>query len=131
MLPSNGNLHEGLLPFLLSVPSSFNLHSHLLCLFHGQGINAPIWRGVHLRRIHEILQLHTAFSPSPKPSHWNEASLKQAFRPWLCFANLEGRCDGYPGIMLNHTRLDAKRRAASPPTSANFTPFIQSLDQIP
>ena len=112
VFPSNINLHKGLLSLFFSVPSSFSLHAYLLCLFLGQGINAPSWKGAHLRRIHQILQLHTAFSPSPKPSHWNEASLKQAFGPCLCVANLEGRCDGYHGIMLNHTRLDVKPKGS-------------------
>ena len=109
----------------------FQFTRYLLCLFLGQGINAPSWKGAHLRRIHQILQLHTAFFPSPKPSHWNEASLKQAFGPCLCVANLEGRCDGYHGIMVNHTWLDAKPRAASSTIQPVSPPFTQSLDQRP
>ena len=104
----------------LSVPSSFNLHSHLLCLFHWKGINAP-------------RSSSSEDSPNPSTPHCIlplskakslERSLAEA-NLWSLFVHRKS------WDVMKHIRLDAKRRAASPPTSANFTSFIQSLDQIP
>ena len=122
MFPSNINLHKGLLSLFLSVPS----------------VSIP-WTKYQCTKLERSSSSEDSSNPStphcilplPKPSHWNEASLKQAFGPCLCVANLEGRCDGYPGIMLNHTRLDAKPRAASSTIQPVSPPFTQSLDQRP
>ena len=119
MLPSNGNLHKGLPSFFFIFVCAFLFQFTL-----SSSVSIPLKRyqctkefifGGFTKSFNSTL-----YSPpfqsqvtGTKP-RWSKPLVP------VCASQIL-RCDGYPGIMLNHARLHAKSRAASPTIQASFT----------